>query len=108
MTPATVIGGAHADGIILAVSSNGNIKAAGPRHAVNRWMSQIREHKTRIIVALKADRTLIPKASTPTSWCPLMAAKEAFDERAAILEFDAGLTREEAERQARMMIAAKN
>lgn len=31
------------------------------------------------------------------------AAKEAFEERAAILEFDAGLSRSEAERQARAL-----
>jgi len=34
------------------------------------------------------------------------ARKEAFEERAAILEFDAGLTREDAERTAKKMVEA--
>ncbi len=36
------------------------------------------------------------------------ARREAYEERAAILEFDAGLTREEAEREAREQIYRKS
>ena len=37
----------------------------------------------------------------------IAAKQEAFEERAAILEFDAGLTRREAERRARAMVEAE-
>lgn len=37
--------------------------------------------------------------------CQCEACRYEFDERAAILEFDAGLPRAEAERQARAMVA---
>lgn len=36
------------------------------------------------------------------------ATQEAFDERAAILEFDAGLSRKEAERRALLLVSQKN
>ena len=53
MTPATIIREAQADGVGLALSLTGAIKATGNRAAVDRWLTVIREHKTEIIEALK-------------------------------------------------------
>lgn len=55
MTPAAIIREAKADGVTLALSSAGTIKAAGDGAAVNRWLPVIRRHKPEIIEALKAD-----------------------------------------------------
>ena len=81
MTPAAIIKNALADGVKLTLSHDGTIKAAGKCNTVNRWVRTIREHKTGIIAAL-----------------------EAYEERAAIMEYDGGLDRESAERCARAIV----
>ena len=53
MTPATIIREAQADGVKLALSRSGTIKATGDGAAVNRWLTVIRERKAEIIEALK-------------------------------------------------------
>ena len=53
MTPATIIREAQVDGVRLALSPTGTIKATGDGAAVNRWLAAIREHKAEIIEALK-------------------------------------------------------
>jgi hypothetical protein len=53
MTPATIIREAQADGVRLALSPAGTIKATGDDAAVNRWLAVIRERKLDIIEALK-------------------------------------------------------
>ena len=52
MTPAIIIKKATADGIRLALSPAGTIKAIGDQAAVNRWLPTIREHKPGIVKAL--------------------------------------------------------
>lgn len=59
MTPATIIRVAQADGVSLALSPSGTIKATGDGAAVNRWLAAIREQKAGIIDAL---------ADAVTSW----------------------------------------
>lgn len=54
MIPATIIREAQADGVRLAMSPAGTIKATGDGAAVNRWLAVIREHKSEIIALLKA------------------------------------------------------
>ena len=54
MTPATIIRDAQEDGVMLAVTPAGTIKAIGAAAAVNRWLSVIRDSKAEIIEALKA------------------------------------------------------
>lgn len=54
MTPATIIREARADGVRLALSSAGTIKAIGDSAAVNRWLASLRAHRAGIIEALKA------------------------------------------------------
>jgi len=53
MNPATIIEQATADGVNLALSLAGTIKATGEQAAVNRWLPVIREHKRGIVVALR-------------------------------------------------------
>lgn len=133
MIPAAIIKEAQADGVKLALSPAGTIKAIGEVAAVNRWIQTIRQHKPEIVAALldAANEAPIPddlenlirQAGTYWEYSPddyalvrdlarrdpdglrlalesdawMMAKREAFEERAAILEFDAGMTREEAE-----------
>lgn len=53
MIPATIIREAQTDGVRLALSPSGTIKATGNGAAVNRWLAVIRKHKAEIIEALK-------------------------------------------------------
>jgi hypothetical protein len=77
MTADEIMRCAAGDGVALTVTPAGTIKARGPNEAVRRWLDPVRAHKAELL-ALLADR-------------------EFFEERAAILEFDAGLPRPEAE-----------
>ena len=81
MTPAAIIREATADGVNLVLTSGDTIKATGTRGAVTRWLPMIREHKPGILAALKE----------------VTFGLESFEERAAIIEFDGGLPRAEAE-----------
>lgn len=54
MNPATIIIQATADGVSLALSATGTIKAAGEAVMVNRWLPLIREHKVDIISEMLA------------------------------------------------------
>lgn len=54
MTPMTIIRKAKADGVRLALSATGSIKATGESDAVNRWFSTIREHKAALVETLLA------------------------------------------------------
>ena len=53
MTPATIIREAQSEGVKLALSPTGTIKATGDGAAVNRWLAVIRERKAEIIDVLK-------------------------------------------------------
>ncbi len=53
MTPAVIIERAAADGVRLALSPVGTIKATGDHVAVNRWLPIIREQKPGIVAALR-------------------------------------------------------
>lgn len=55
MTLAVIMKQVKADGVSLALSPSGTIKATGDGAAVNRWLSVIREYKAGIIEALKID-----------------------------------------------------
>jgi hypothetical protein len=52
MTPATIIREAQSEGVKLALSPTGTIKATGDGAAVNRWLAVLREHKAEIIDVL--------------------------------------------------------
>ena len=54
MTPATIIKQAQADGVMLALSPTGTIKAVGTEQAVTRWLPVIRLHRAELITELRA------------------------------------------------------
>lgn len=54
MTATQIIEQASADGVTLALSPSGSIKATGEQSAVNRWLAVIRENKPGIVAALTA------------------------------------------------------
>ena len=53
MTPVQIIERAAADGVRIALSDSGKIKASGGQVAVDRWLPAIREHKPGIVAALQ-------------------------------------------------------
>ena len=63
MTPAAIIKQAAMDGVSLALSPAGTIKASGENEAVKRWLAVIREHKAEIVEALK-----VSPADTARGW----------------------------------------
>lgn len=54
MNPSTIIRKAEADGVKLALSPSGTIKAVGNGEAVNRWLPVIRQHKAELLDELRA------------------------------------------------------
>ena len=74
MTPAAIIREAQSEGVRLAISPAGTIKATGDGAVVKRWLNVIREHKAQIINALKAAAPLAANddagltASTANQW----------------------------------------
>jgi hypothetical protein len=64
MTPAAIIKKAMADGVNLALSPAGTIKATGEGAAVNRWLPVIRKYKPGIVAALQeAASELLPNSA---------------------------------------------
>jgi len=53
MNPATIIREAMADGLTLALSPAGTIKATGDASAVSRWLPILKAHKPGILAALQ-------------------------------------------------------
>lgn len=79
MTPAIIIREAQADGVRLALSPAGTIKATGDGAAVSRWLSVIRERKAEIIEALKvgaAETTTDSRCSIGQASASLTASEE--------------------------------
>jgi len=86
---------AEADGV--TIKANGDkLTYSGDQAAVERWLPVLRERKAEIIFFLTADPEI-----------DLDALYEHFSERAAIMEFDGGLSRECAERAAFEIVPGK-
>jgi hypothetical protein len=94
MTPSTILRLAEKDGVSLELTSAGALKVAGGRAAVSRWLPTIRTHKPDLLAVLAANN----ESDHDT-------LNEAFEERAAIMEYDGGFTRLEAEQRARSDLA---
>jgi hypothetical protein len=87
MTPDAILAGALADG--LTVWPDGDlIRVKGPAPARARWLPLLKEHKPALLILLWTE-----------------ALREHFEERAAILEYDGGLSHAEAEEQAKRSTA---
>ena len=67
MTPAAIIEQVAADGVRLALSAGGKIKASGDPVAVTRWIPIIRAQKPGIVAALQAAENVViePAAVNP-------------------------------------------
>jgi hypothetical protein len=83
-----IIRSARAAGVNLRVTEAGTIKATGERNAVARWAPALTKHKPAILAALSE---------------PDLAIVETWEERAAHLEYDAGLPRSWAEPFAKIL-----
>lgn len=57
MTPGAIIQQAQADGVRLALTPAGTLKAIGFESAVNRWLPVLREHKAELLDVLRAGTT---------------------------------------------------
>jgi hypothetical protein len=91
VTVATIISEVRADGIHLALAPDGALTFKGTRNATNKWLPLLRQNKSAIVAHLaRAQRT----AWDAEDW------QAHFNERAGIAEFDAGMTRPEAEARA--------
>jgi hypothetical protein len=66
MTPATIIREAQSDGVRLALSPTGTIRATGDGAVVARWFPVIRDHKAGIMAALKVGA--VDTAATSWGW----------------------------------------
>jgi hypothetical protein len=88
MTPAELLARAMADGLIIWPDGADAILVRGPAAARARWRGVLLQHKHAILLHLWVERL-----------------RDCFEERAAILEYDARLPRHEAEEQARRSTA---
>ena len=88
---------AEQDGLKITLNSAGKIHIEGNRAQREKWVDVIRTHRCEIVGALRAanDPPVTCQNAGGTSQEPF--DRESFEERAAICEFDGGLSREEAE-----------
>jgi hypothetical protein len=87
MNPAAIVRRAKAEGVSLALSPVGTIKATGSAEAVKRWVATIRENKPGIVAELMRDSErfdFAPPADPDSD-------REAIEERAAIISEGCGV-----------------
>jgi hypothetical protein len=54
MNPLAIIRAAQDDGVVLSVSTSGNLKVLGDQDVVNRWLPALRGHKMGLLRALRS------------------------------------------------------
>jgi len=54
MTPAAILRETEADGVTLALSPTGTIRATGDGEMVNRWLATVRAHKAALVEVLRS------------------------------------------------------
>jgi hypothetical protein len=86
MNPAAIIERAARDGVLLTLSPSGGISAKGAQSAIDRWLPALRQSKAEIVLLLRPGGY----GWSVEDWHTF------FKERAAIAEFDGGLTGAEA------------
>ena len=89
MTPTDLLTAATTAGLALRVEA-GALRVRGPQDALAAWAPMLKAHKPALVALL----TTPPPRPTTAPPC------ESWEERAAILEHDAGLSRTDAEEQA--------
>jgi hypothetical protein len=93
VTAAALLDAARADGVTLHLAAPDRLTLRGDRGAVARWTPLLRPHKAGLLALLSGPPPLTAEDHE--------AIEEAVAERAAIMEFDGGIPRAEAERRAR-------
>lgn len=99
---ALVVAKVRAGGFTLAIENDGLAIVPASRLTTEQ-RAYIRAHKVLLLEELRAE--LAPVAPEPLPSLTAVADTEAFEERAAILEFEAGFSRDEAERRAMALLA---
>lgn len=84
-----------AAGISLSLTGRGTLRYQGDQCAVERWLPQIRQHKAELLALLAANPEPPPMTQEQRD-----GIREAVEERAAILEYEAGMPRPQAEARA--------
>jgi hypothetical protein len=88
MTPADLLAAALADRLIIWLEGADTLRVRGPAAARTKWVDVLRRHKSAMLRHMLVERL-----------------RDYFEGRAAILEYEAGLPRPEAEEQARRATA---
>ncbi|NEX20924.1 hypothetical protein G3480_11465 [Thiorhodococcus mannitoliphagus] len=97
MTAAALLANLAAQGIELTLTERGTLRYRGDRAAVDAWLPEIRTHKPELIGLLR-DRQ--PPAIPSLTAEQRADVTESLAERAAIMQHDGGLPRQQAEVQA--------
>jgi hypothetical protein len=87
MNPAAMIRQAAEEGLSLALSPTGTIKATGNAEAVNRWLPVLREHKPALVAALAqaANDSCSPLSAVPVVRLRLVLEAEDGSRSEAVL-----------------------
>lgn len=90
-------------GLVLTLTPAGTLSVKPGEHLTDETRALIREHKAELLAALAAEVPQVPQVPLLRG-CGSAADVEALEERAAILEHDAGMSRAEAEAAARAQV----
>ncbi|MBK5965228.1 hypothetical protein CCR95_14305 [Thiocystis minor] len=82
-------------GVRVRLGAPGKLKLSGDQSAIDRFIPEIRAHKAELLARLAANADPLPLTQDQRD-----SIREAITERAAIQEYDGGLSRSEAENQA--------
>lgn len=97
MTAAELLPTLQSAGITLSLTDRGTLRYQGDESAVSHWLPEIRTHKPALIALLTQAANDAPGDPPPLSPADQAAIEESIVERASILEFDAGMDRQQAE-----------
>ncbi len=88
MTATEVLAGARRDGLLLVVAPDGGLLVTGSAVVRDCWLDALRRHKAGIVTLLRTE-----------------LLQEFYQERSAVLQYDGGLPRAEAEAAARASVS---
>ena len=96
-------------GFTPGISPAGGLLIEPASRLTDAQRAYIRAHKVLLLAELRAELAPVAESFPIEPVIPVMPVapldQDAFEERAAILEFEAGFSRDEAERRARAMLA---
>lgn len=97
-------------GFVPGISPTGGLLIEPASRLTAAQRAYIRAHKVLLVEALRAELAPVAEIFPIAPVMPVVAVvdfdQDAFEERAAILEYDAGFSREEAERRALALMSA--